>query len=79
MNARHAIHNGINDEKLYMLSKGLSHNLSGESFTLPWWLIMVFVVSNVTLSTLNVVWFGKMIRKLLYRYKKTTAKVDKKP
>jgi hypothetical protein len=43
---------------------------------LPLWLLAIFVVSNVTLNALNVVWFGLMIKAIRNRDQKGSAKKE---
>lgn len=31
--------------------------------SLPWWVIAAYTISNITLNTLNVIWFSKMVRR----------------
>lgn len=56
-----------------------------EAGPLPLWLAAIYVTSNVTLNTLNVLWFGKMIKAVQKRfepgakdYKKEEATAEKK-
>jgi TLC domain-containing protein len=60
-------HTRSGSDKLFVLVNGSLSQLSDGREPLPWWLIAVFVVSNITLNTLNVVWFGKMISTLRKR------------
>ena len=42
----------------------------------PPWLAMVYVVSNTTLSVLNVYWFGRMVTTLRKRFEKPSDEAD---
>jgi hypothetical protein len=64
-------------DELFVLVNGSHSRLSSEREPLPWWLITVFVVSNITLNTLNVVWFGKMIDTLRKRKQGIPSKAPK--
>lgn len=56
-----------------------------EAGPLPLWLAAIYMASNITLNTLNVLWFGKMIKAVQKRfepgakdYKKEEASAEKK-
>ncbi|CAN8099050.1 unnamed protein product [Discula destructiva] len=50
-----------------------------EAGPLPIWLAGIYLLSNITLNTLNVIWFGKMIKAVRKRFEPGANKATAKP
>lgn len=51
------------EEKAHFRAIARAKSWPSQEPSLPWWVIAAYTLSNVTLNTLNVIWFSKMVRK----------------
>jgi hypothetical protein len=75
---QHQNSGGIAKDKSFTAADGRSSTPSMGLEILPWWVITAFVVSNLTLNTLNVVWLNKMIATIRNRNRKPIETKDYK-
>lgn len=50
-----------------------------EAGPLPIWLAAIYLLSNITLNTLNVIWFGRMIKAVRKRFEPGANKLKDEP
>lgn len=50
-----------------------------EAGPLPIWLAVIYLLSNITLNTLNVIWFGKMIKAVRKRFEPGANRAKAEP